>query len=109
MQHNSEVCSLHNVCCAAGHSLGAAVATLIGPWAALQWPAADVRVSTFGSPQVGNEAFAQVKIPARTAYAINRTLYAMLCSTRTCNCITLMLNQGTWQLPCVNFSDRFRV
>lgn len=42
-----------------GHSLGAAVATLIGPWAALQWPAADVRVSTFGSPQVGNEAFAQ--------------------------------------------------
>jgi hypothetical protein len=42
-----------------GHSLGAAVATLIGPWAALQWPAADVRVSTFGSPQVGNLEFAQ--------------------------------------------------
>ncbi|KAL3150417.1 hypothetical protein ABBQ32_000254 [Trebouxia sp. C0010 RCD-2024] len=42
-----------------GHSLGAAVATLIGPWAALQWPAADVRVSTFGSPAVGNEAFTQ--------------------------------------------------
>lgn len=72
MQHNSELCSIHNVCYAAGHSLGAAVATLIGPWAALQWPAADVRVSTFGSPAVGNEAFTQVKIPAGTACAIQR-------------------------------------
>lgn len=57
----------HDVCCAAGHSLGGAVATLIGPWAALQWPAADVRVTTFGSPQVGNEAFAQARSPACNA------------------------------------------
>ena len=44
----------------AGHSLGAAVATLLAPWAALQWPSADVRCVTFGSPRVGNQAFTNV-------------------------------------------------
>ena len=42
-----------------GHSLGGGVATLCGVWAALMWPAADVRVVTFGSPKVGNSDFAQ--------------------------------------------------
>ena len=44
----------------AGHSRGAAVATLLAPWAALQWPSADVRCVTFGSPRVGNQAFVNV-------------------------------------------------
>mmetsp|Transcript_18367 Transcript_18367/g.55306 ORF Transcript_18367/g.55306 Transcript_18367/m.55306 type:complete len:738 (+) Transcript_18367:203-2416(+) len=43
-----------------GHSLGAALATIAGPWAALTWPAADVRVVTFGAPLTGNEQFAEV-------------------------------------------------
>ncbi len=34
-------------------------ATLCGVWAALQWPAADVRVVTMGSPAVGNLEFAR--------------------------------------------------
>eukprot|EP00887_Chlorella_sp_A99_P002580 scaffold6.g2580.t1 len=41
----------------AGHSLGGAVATLVSVWAALQWPAADVRCFSFGSPKVGNSKF----------------------------------------------------
>ena len=40
-----------------GHSLGGAVATLAATWAALQWPRADVRAVTFGSPKVGNRKF----------------------------------------------------
>ncbi|KAK9806405.1 hypothetical protein WJX73_002637 [Symbiochloris irregularis] len=43
------------LCC--GHSLGGALATLGSAWAALQWPDADVRCITFGSPRVGNQAF----------------------------------------------------
>ena len=34
-------------------------ATLCGVWASLQWPAADVRVVTMGSPAVGNLEFAR--------------------------------------------------
>ncbi|EIE24481.1 alpha/beta-hydrolase [Coccomyxa subellipsoidea C-169] len=41
-----------------GHSLGAALASLCGVWASLQWLDADVRVVTFGSPAVGNQEFA---------------------------------------------------
>ncbi|GAB4820128.1 hypothetical protein N2152v2_007174 [Parachlorella kessleri] len=40
-----------------GHSLGGALATLGGGWAALQYPEADVRVFTMGSPLVGNDLF----------------------------------------------------
>jgi predicted lipase len=43
-----------------GHSLGAAIASVAGPWASLTWPAADVRVVTFGSPLPGNSQFAEV-------------------------------------------------
>lgn len=46
-----------------GHSLGAGLATLCGVWAALQWPATDVRVVTMGSPAVGNLEFARVSRP----------------------------------------------
>ncbi|KAK9786889.1 hypothetical protein WJX73_001830 [Symbiochloris irregularis] len=42
-----------------GHSLGGGVASLCGVWAAQTWPAADVRVVTFGSPKVGNQDWAQ--------------------------------------------------
>ena len=40
-----------------GHSLGGAVAQLAALWATLQFPRADVRAITFGSPRVGNKAF----------------------------------------------------
>ncbi|DBB08738.1 TPA: hypothetical protein ACH3X3_008171 [Trebouxia sp. C0006] len=43
------------LCC--GHSLGGALATLGATWAALQYPQADIRCITFGSPRVGNKAF----------------------------------------------------
>ena len=48
----------------AGHSLGAGVASLAAPWAALQWPSADVRCVTFGNPKPGNAAFARVRLLA---------------------------------------------
>ena len=48
---------------AAGHSLGGGLASLAGVWAALQWPAADVRVVTLGSPMVGNQAWVDVRAP----------------------------------------------
>ncbi len=38
--------------CAAG-----SVTTLTAAWAAVQWPAADVRCISFGAPAVGNTAF----------------------------------------------------
>ena len=50
---------------AAGHSLGGGLASLAGVWAALQWPAADVRVVTLGSPMVGNQAWVDVRAPAQ--------------------------------------------
>ncbi len=36
-----------------GHSLGGALATLCAPWCAIEYPKADVRCVTFGSPRVG--------------------------------------------------------
>ena len=44
-----------------GHSLGAGVASICGLWASLQWVEADVRVVTFGSPAVGNQAWVDVR------------------------------------------------
>ena len=43
-----------------GHSIGGGVASIFATWAALQWQAADVELTTFGSVKVGNKAFAQV-------------------------------------------------
>ena len=43
-----------------GHSLGAGVASLAAPWAALQWPGADIRCVTFGNPKPGNQAYSDV-------------------------------------------------
>lgn len=43
------------LCC--GHSLGGALATLAGAWAAYEYPRADVRCITLGSPRVGNRTF----------------------------------------------------
>ncbi len=58
---------------ATGHSLGGGLASLCGVWAALQWPGADVRVVTLGSPKVGNQAWVDVRArpgrPARPAPA----------------------------------------
>jgi len=58
---------------ATGHSLGGGLASLCGVWAALQWPGADVRVVTLGSPMVGNQAWVDVRArpgrPARPAPA----------------------------------------
>lgn len=68
-----------------GHSLGAALATIAGPWAALTWPAADVRVVTFGAPLTGNEQFAEVR--------------ALPCCTGICS--TLCLQAFAPQLPCL--------
>ena len=36
-----------------GHSLGGALATLCAPWCAIEYPKADIRCVTFGSPRVG--------------------------------------------------------
>lgn len=44
-----------------GHSLGAGIAPICGLWASLQWVEADVRVVTFGSPAVGNQAWVDVR------------------------------------------------
>lgn len=41
-----------------GHSLGGAVATIGSVWASLMWPAASVRVTTFGAPSTGNAEWA---------------------------------------------------
>ena len=46
-----------------------AQATLCGVWAALQWPDADVRVVTMGSPAVGNAEFARVSSPSKQKHA----------------------------------------
>ena len=43
------------LCC--GHSLGGALATLASAWASYEYPDADVRCVTLGSPRVGNPAF----------------------------------------------------
>ncbi len=51
-----------------GHSLGGGVAAIAGPWAALTWPAADVRVVDFGAPMSGNAQFAQVASAAACQY-----------------------------------------
>lgn len=40
-----------------GHSLGGALATLGAAWAALEYPDADIRCITFGSPRVANKVF----------------------------------------------------
>ena len=48
-------------------------ATLCGVWSALQWPAADVRVVTMGSPAVGNVEFARVSF-STSKYKIIRWL-----------------------------------
>lgn len=40
-----------------GHSMGGALACLGATWAALQFPAAEVRCITFGAPRVGNSRF----------------------------------------------------
>ncbi len=49
-----------------GHSLGGAVAQLAALWATLQFPRADVRAITFGSPRVGNKAFKVHATPSLT-------------------------------------------
>lgn len=43
------------LCC--GHSLGGALATLAATWATYEYPRADVRCITLGSPRVGNHVF----------------------------------------------------
>jgi hypothetical protein len=43
------------LCC--GHSLGGALATLGAVWASFQFPNADIRCITLGSPRVGNMHF----------------------------------------------------
>ncbi|CAK0771966.1 hypothetical protein CVIRNUC_003915 [Coccomyxa viridis] len=40
-----------------GHSLGGALATLGAAWSAIEYPDADVRCITFGSPRVANRKF----------------------------------------------------
>ena len=40
-----------------GHSMGGALAALGATWAALQFPAAEIRCITFGAPRVGNSRF----------------------------------------------------
>ena len=57
-----------------------AQATLCGVWAALQWPAADVRVVTMGSPAVGNDAFARVSALCALLCAMSsRSMHSDLC------------------------------
>nr|QOL01215.1 putative extracellular protein TR9_023 [Trebouxia lynnae] len=53
-----------------GHSLGAGVASLAAPWAALQWPGADIRCVTIGNPKPGNQAYSEVCSCARHASAV---------------------------------------
>ncbi len=54
---------INDECLAAGHSLGAGVASLAAPWAALQWPGADIRCVTIGNPKPGNQAYSEVSTP----------------------------------------------
>lgn len=46
------------LCC--GHSLGGALATLAATWAAMEYPKADIRCITLGSPRVGNKHFVRI-------------------------------------------------
>ncbi|KAK9819269.1 hypothetical protein WJX81_002184 [Elliptochloris bilobata] len=57
-----------------GHSLGGGLASLAGVWAALQWPAADVRVVALGSPMVGNQAWVDAfrAVVGRSYRVVNR-------------------------------------
>ena len=104
-----------------GHSLGAALASIFAPWAALQWPAADVQVcqeadrpledaadiplcelgslvvgcphsnltrrrpgvqvTSFGSPMVGNQMFAQVSTSGEPSFA---SVQSVACTASRC-------------------------
>ena len=66
---------------AAGHSLGAGVASLAAPWAALQWPGADVRCVTFGNPKPGNAAYARVR---PTSLCVKSACCLISCSVEEC-------------------------
>jgi predicted lipase len=58
------------LCC--GHSLGGALATLAATWASFEYPEADVRCVTLGSPRVGNPAFVDACRCAATSALVER-------------------------------------
>ena len=86
---------------AAGHSLGGGLASLAGVWAALQWPAADVRVVTLGSPMVGNQAWVDVRAPAH----LRAFLHCFVPSTVSAPRVLLLLSSqvrpacAVWLVP----------
>lgn len=43
-----------------GFCMGGGLAVVLAPWAALQWPQADISCITFGAPVVGNTAFSKL-------------------------------------------------
>ena len=45
----------------AGHSLGAAVASICGLWAAAHYPAADILTVTLGQPFTGDQEYVDVR------------------------------------------------
>ena len=89
---------------AAGHSLGAGVASLAASWAALQWPAADVRCVTFGNPKPGNAAYARV---CPTPFSVKLLFCVISCSDVACLtegrcpiCCKLVTLVATFALAC---------
>ncbi len=61
-----------------GHSLGAALASITGVWAALQWPAADIYVPTFGEPKPGNRQFGEVPFLCEFPFCPRFLLFLLL-------------------------------
>ncbi len=81
-----------------GHSLGAALASLCGVWASLQWLDADVRVVTFGSPAVGNQEFANVRLSA--SFLILHHQCCQLCRSLNIGNEVLICSDDTCQVVC---------
>ncbi len=91
-----------------GHSLGAGVASIAGVWAALQWPAADIQVVTFGSPMPGNAMFAEVrKFEPALAAATYVTQSVCTADAAPCAAACNAKRDPGWRHPRAAFSHGF--
>jgi hypothetical protein len=81
-----------------GHSLGAALATLCGTWAATTYPTADVRVANFGSPFVGNQAYINVRGPSCCLFVMSAKVIGHSALSR---CTTGWDTQSSWKMLCM--------
>ena len=84
-------------------------ATLCGVWSALQWPAADVRVVTMGSPAVGNVEFARVSFSPSMFRLSTLPCLKHEPGQIHCGSVTqLQIGQRARMMPCVRTWDLSR-